>query len=174
MDEGKLLLVSICPFLFVHLGSIGAYVPAQFQFYVYNVFSSYWFPPVSLVSRKGVSRYFSASATPGIRAPREITPVALEDPPQSPSKSDGRSSDTAGDCCFVSLRRPYINLGKPSFGWLRRPFVSFRIPSFLQELTFVADFLNAINDFLYIINDMEMAILLQCFFSRFKCIICLS
>ena len=34
MDEYKLLLASICPFLFVHLGSFSSYVPVQFEIYV--------------------------------------------------------------------------------------------------------------------------------------------
>ena len=34
VDEYKLLLASICSFLFVHLGSITPDVPAQFEFYV--------------------------------------------------------------------------------------------------------------------------------------------
>ena len=53
MDEYKLLLASICPFLFVHLGSISPHLHAQLELYVdYELFKLFMFPPVSLVSRK--------------------------------------------------------------------------------------------------------------------------
>ena len=41
MDEYKLLLVSIVPFLFAHLGSLSPYVLAQFDFYVDKCFSNH-------------------------------------------------------------------------------------------------------------------------------------
>ena len=54
VDEKKLLLGSICSFLFVHLGSISLYVPAQFESYFdYEFFCKlFMFPHVSLESRK--------------------------------------------------------------------------------------------------------------------------
>ena len=38
MDEYKLLLAHICPICSLHLGSIGPYIAAKFQFYLYYEF----------------------------------------------------------------------------------------------------------------------------------------
>ena len=42
IDEYKMLLADICPFLFVHLGSISPYVPAQFQFLLTTHFQAFY------------------------------------------------------------------------------------------------------------------------------------
>ena len=73
MDEYKVLLASICPFLFVHLGSISRYVLVQSEFYAdYEFFQLFMLPPVSLEARKNVlADAFPTTAMPGIRSKRD-------------------------------------------------------------------------------------------------------
>ena len=72
MDEYKVLLPSICPFLFVHLGSISRYVLVQSEFYAdYELFSIIYVSTCLAGVKKNVlADAFPTSAMPGIRSKR--------------------------------------------------------------------------------------------------------
>ena len=66
MDEYQLLLASMCPFLFVHLGSIIPYVPDQFDFYFDYDFSKLFMFPTCLagVKKKMLQMFFGIRHAP--------------------------------------------------------------------------------------------------------------